>query len=48
MFIAFASDNSVSAGSPEDYKKKASLVIEDFVMPIVKDKLKSNTDRTKS
>lgn len=31
-FIAKASKNSVSAGTSEDYRKKASLVIKDFVM----------------
>jgi len=33
-FVAYASSKSVSAGTPEDYKKKAQLVMEDFVVPI--------------
>ena len=33
-FVAYASPKSVSAGSSDDYQKKAQHVIEDFVVPI--------------
>jgi len=46
-FVAYASKNSISARSNEDYIKKASHIINDFVMPI-KNKLKISTNRTKT
>jgi len=38
-FIAYASPNSVSAGSSKDYQKKLRYIINDFVIPIKKNKL---------